>query len=231
VAGKDVEVHLAPAGGLQTYAQPYPRFIDRDLSGPFINAGEQLDIAEVRGTWVQVSTAEDGVIGWVDGRKLLPPVGGAVRVAPTSTQIPAPAAAAPGPTISLTAGTIVGVIASIGIIIGAVMQWVHAFFTGFSSFDISAQYLFDNQTRSHDPKIGIFLVALGVIGLLLSLLSRGAIWRVIVGVITIAIPTLYFIQVTEQLSGTGRSFTDVTGAGPWVTGIAGLVLMISTAMR
>jgi hypothetical protein len=151
-------------------------------------------------------------------------------MAPAGGQLPAPVATAK-PTISLTAGTIVGVVASIGIIVGAVMQWVHAFFVGFSSFDISAQYLFDNHTRSQDPKIGIFLVALGVIGLLLSLLSRGAIWRAVVGVLAIVIPTLYFIQVAEALSGTSRSFTDVTGLGPWVTGAAGLVLLVSAAMN
>jgi hypothetical protein len=231
VAPKNAEVHLAPADGLQTYSQPYPRFIEGDASGPLINAGEQLNIAAVQGTWVQVSTPADGVLGWVDGRKLIPPVNPPVRMAAaTTTQMPAPATSST-PTVTLTAGTIVGIIASLGIVLGAALHWLHSFFSGVTSFDIPVQFLFDNHTRSSDPNIGIFLVALGIAGLLLSLFARGAIWRVLIGILAIAIAAAFFIQIAEALSGSSRSFTDVTGAGPWVTGVAGLLLMVSTVLN
>lgn len=231
VAPKNVNVHLAPFGGLQTYKQPYPRFTEDDEAGPMLNDGQEVEVGEVRGTWVQVAFDGD-IIGWVDGRKLVPPVGPPVRMAATSsTQLPPPTTSTSTPTITLTAGTIVGIVASIGIIVGASLRWIQVLFGGVSAFDTPVQFLFNNHTRSQDPNVGIFLVALGIVGMLLSLFARGAIWRVFIGILAIVIAAVFLIQMVELVSGTSRSFTDFTGAGPWVTGVSGLVLMLSAMLN
>jgi hypothetical protein len=225
VGRKNVEVHVAPADGLQAYTQPYPRFVDADFTGPRINAGEQLDIAVVQGAWVQVSTPDDGVIGWVDGRKLIPPVTAPVTMAPIpeTTRMQSRV-------FAVTFEAIVAAVASIGIAVGALLDWLqgrHAV----SAMGVPMQYLFDNRTAANQPRLGYLLLGVAAVALVLSFIPRAAIWRVLLGAIVIAVASAFCIQLAQATSGTNKAFLDVVGAGPWVTGTAGLLLLCSPALR
>jgi hypothetical protein len=50
---------------------------------------------------------------------------------------------------------------------------------------------------------------------------------VLVGALTIAIATLYLIQLGNSASRGFQTFGDVMGPGAWVTGAAGLLLVLS----
>jgi hypothetical protein len=224
VARKHAYVHLAPADGLQTYAQPYPRFIDTDESGPVINAGEQLAVGAVQGPWVQVSTGDE-VIGWVDGRKLIPPVSAPVMMAPIPETTRRQRRV-----FALSPEAIVGALASIGIAVGALLEWTQGRHAR-SAMHVPVQYLFDNRTTADQPRFGYFLIGIAVVAFVLSLIPKAAIWRVFLGAIVVAIATLFCVQLAEAVSDKSKSFVDVVGAGPWVAGASGLLLVCSPLFR
>ena len=87
----------------------------------------------------------------------------------------------------------------------------------------------DAHTTSHDPRLGYFVVGLGFLGVLLSFARDPRLGRGIVGLATLGIAMLFCGQVAVQLSDqhSRMSFTDIVGAGPWITGIAGLALAAS----
>jgi hypothetical protein len=223
VAG-DAGVHLTPDDGLQTFVEPYPRFTGGDQSGTRLDGRAVVNVVAVQGTWAQVAV-EGAIVGWVDGRRLLPPLGGSA-VHPSSVAMPAPEHETRS-VISLDLGAIVGLIGSVGILVGSAMTWVRFLFIGVSSYDIAFAFLFDDKTRSHNPRLGAVLVVLGVIGIIVSLFARAGFGRVLVGALALGFAVLYLIQVARATSNGPQSFGDVIGAGAWVTGGAGLLLVLS----
>jgi hypothetical protein len=76
--------HLVPDEGVQTFAQAYPGIThDGSHRGPFLQGRTVVEVVRAQGDWVQV--AVDGApVGWVEGRRLVPPVG-----PPTVAPLPA----------------------------------------------------------------------------------------------------------------------------------------------
>jgi hypothetical protein len=214
-------VHLAADAGVQAYKQPYPR-VETDGSHrvAFIPGRAVVHVVGTQGAWAQVMIDGD-VVGWVEGSQLIPPIG--TPIMPPRNQV----AAAPSNPTAINVDSLVAVLASIGIIMGAVLDWTQGI--AVNSFKIPAAFLLDAHTTSHQPRIGHVVVALGVLGVLLSFARGARPWRGLVGVVALGVSVLYCAQIAVQLSDvhSSTSFTDVVGAGPWLTGIAGLALLVS----
>jgi hypothetical protein len=222
----DADVRAVPAEGLQTYPEPYPRFFEGAEPGPRVVGSVQVQ--DVKGMWALVSV-DDEVRGWVDGRRLQPPISPPVIVSATPTgTMPTPSrAAAPG-AVAISIDGIIGALAAIGILVGAALDWTQGI-AGVTSFKIPVPFLFDYQTTSRSPDLGWFLIAIGVVAIFVALFVRPGIWRVLLGLLALVAASLFFIQIGRGLSdsNTNLSFTDIVGPGPWVTAISGFVLMLS----
>jgi hypothetical protein len=224
VARKKVDLHAAPADGLQTYKRPYPRFTESEEAGPKLIAGQEVEVGVSRGTWVQLSRG--GVfLGWVDGRKLIPPISAPVRMAPVPQS-----ERTPRHVFAISLEAIVGAVASVGIAVGALLDWTqgrHAV----SALRVPVQYLFSNRTAAHQPRVGYVLFGIAIVSFVLSFIPRAAIWRVLLGAIVVAIVSAFWMQLAEALSDSNKAIVDVVGAGPWVTGLSGLLLVCSPLFR
>lgn len=223
--GAKADVHLTPDGGIQTYSEPYPG-LQRDAStrGPYIPGREILHVSAAHGDWVQVTVNGDA-LGWVDGRQLVPPVSG-----PTARRYDAalPAPAFPSTNaMSVNIDVLVGSLAGVGVVIGALIDWTQRI--AVNSFRIPLLVLFDPKTTSSQPRLGYFVVAIGLLGVLVCFFQSLRLLRVLFGLLALVAAALYCGQVASQLSDIGSrlSFTDIVGPGPWVTGIAGIVLAAS----
>jgi hypothetical protein len=217
-------VHLAADSGVQAYTEPYPRFKSNGSNrAAFIPGRAVVHVAGVQGAWVQVMLDGD-VVGWVEGAQLIPPIGVRPTVPLLPNQMP-PMVATNQPAINID--TFVAVLAGIGIIMGAVLDWTQGIAA--NSFKIPALFLFDPHTKSPDPHLGYFVVGLGVAGVFLAFVRNARMWRGLAGAAAIGVAVLYCGQVGVQLSDINSklSFTDVVGAGPWLTGIAGVALLSS----
>ena len=222
------DVREVPAEGLQTYPEPYPRFFEGAEPGPRVVGSVQVQ--DVKGMWVLVSV--DGEVrGWVDGRRLQPPVDPPVIVSAAPAGSPVPKAAAPG-AFAISIDSIIGAIAAIGIMVGAALDWTQGF-AAVTSFKVPVMFLFDYKTTTRDPHLGGFLIVVGVIALVVSLFVRAGIWRVLLGILALVAASLFVIQIARGLSDSNSnlSFTDIVGPGPWVVGISGFVLMLSPVFR
>jgi hypothetical protein len=220
-----VDVRAVPAEGLPTYPEPYPRFFEGSEPGPRVVGNVQ--VSDVKGMWALVSV--DGEVrGWVDGRRLQPPINPPVIMSAAPPAPPARSrAAAPG-AFGISIDGIIGALAAIGIIVGAVLDWTQGV-AGVTAFKVPVTFLFDYKTTTQNPELGWFLIAIGVMALVLSLFVRAGIWRVLLGILALVAASLFVIQIAREISNssTNLSFTDVVGPGPWVTGISGIVLMLS----
>ena len=226
--GPPPRVHLAPDAGLQTYVEPYPGMHAGASARLTQLAARQLvTVSAERGDWAQV--AVDGVdVGWVDGRRLVPPVtGAATSGAPVCAAGPAvvpPTPAAPAVTVDLFAG----VLASAGIVLGAVLSWTQG--VSVSSFSIPVEFLFEPHTT-----------AAGTLGSAGSSSpsgswgwwSRSSMRRGVGGVVLGALATLAAVVYMAQIAAAlppGSDFSDAIGPGAWVTLIAGVGLMLSAVL-
>jgi hypothetical protein len=216
-------LHLTADEGVQAYKEAYPR-LEKDGSHrtAFIPGRSIVHVAATQGTWAQV-IVEGQVVGWVEGSYLVPPIG--TRIAAPAPNQPPPPVARNGTTINV--GTLVAVLAGIGIIMGAVLDWTQG--VGANSFKIPAAFLVDRNTRTLNPRLGYLVVALGIVGLLLAFVRNGRGWRALVGLAAVGVAVLYCGQIAIGLSDihSSASFTDFVGAGPWLTGIAGVALVAS----
>src|SRR5207253_8731525 len=82
------DVRLSPDAGIQTFPEPYPS-IHRDgtMRRSYIPGRAIVHVSAVKGDWAQVSVDGD-VVGWVDGRQLLPPVSGSMATPGRETHRP-----------------------------------------------------------------------------------------------------------------------------------------------
>ena len=212
------DMHISPDGGIQTFVQP-----DGATLGPHIAGREILQVASIRGAWAQV-VIDGEAVGWVDGRRLLPPVAGLIssEVAEghnaASTSIGSPA---------IGVEALVSALAAIGVLIGALLDWTQGI--AVNSFKLPVAFLFDPQTASRDPRLGYLLMGIGLLGLAFSFVPNATVFRFLLGALALGVASLYCAQIAHQISlaGGGESFTDVVGAGPWVTGVSGAVLLLS----
>ena len=214
-------VHLTADAGVQAYGQPYPRVeTDGSHRAAFIPGRAVVHVVGTQGAWVQVMI-DDEVVGWVEGSQLIPPIGTPI-ISPRN-QVAVPASNA----TTINVDGLVAVLASIGLVMSAVLDWTQGI--GVNSFKIPAAFLVDAHTTSRQPRIGHLVLALGILGVLLSFARGARSWRGLIGVAALGVSVLYCVQVAVQLSDvhSSTSFTDVVGAGPWLTGIAGIALFVS----
>jgi hypothetical protein len=217
------DVRLSPDAGIQAFSEPYPG-IQRDgtMRRSYIPGRAIVHVSAVKGDWAQVSVNGD-VVGWVDGRQLLPPVSGSKAMPGRET--PMPSRLPDRKTVPVD--VLVGVLAGVGVLVGALIDWTRI--VAVNSFRIPAAFLFDPKTTSRDPRLGYVVLAIGLLGVCVAFLPRARGWRVVLGLLALLVGALYCAQVASLLSDRGGrvSFTEFVGPGPWVTGIAGFVLAIS----
>lgn len=227
-AAANAAVHLSPDAGIQAYSEPYPRVQPGGtMRRAFIPGREVVHVSATRGDWVEL-TANGYDVGWVDGRQLVPPAAGtSPRYVPAA---PAPMSASTNAQI-LQVDVLVGALAGIGVLIGALVDWTQGI--AVNSFHLPAAFLFDSRTTSRDPRLGWLVIVIGLLGVLISFLPLPGGWRVLLGLLAVLVAVLYCGQVASRLNDLGAhaSFTDVVGAGPWVTGIAGIVLAMSPLFK
>jgi hypothetical protein len=148
-ATTDVSTHVTPETGIQTYSEAYPPY--PATLGPFLPGGRAVEVVDVRGTWAHVF-ADGEEQGWVEGAQLHPPVGVAV---PPATTLPPASAVASDSRSSISPGQIVGTVGALGMIIGALVTWTQV--VSINAFKFPVQFLFDNKTQSHNPRLGWFI--------------------------------------------------------------------------
>jgi hypothetical protein len=208
--------------GVQAYKEPYPRVVsDGSTRAAFIPGRTVVDIAAVQGVWAQV-TVDDEVVGWVSGARLIPPI--ETRLVPPPNNAPSDIATDHQ---AINVDMVVATLAGIGILIGAVVDWNQGIAA--NSFQIPVAFLVDTNTTSRDPRLGYFVLGLGIVGAFLSFVRSARVWRVLVGSAALGIAVLYCCQVAVGLSDhhSNASFTFVVGDGPWLTGLAGVALVAS----
>jgi hypothetical protein len=224
--GTDVTTHLTPDTGIQAYPQPYPPYPGE--LGPFLSGRRAVQVVAVRGVWAHVF-ADGADQGWVEGGRLLPPIGAAIPHAPTPGA--AGGSVAPGRQSAFSPGQVIGAVSALGMIVGALVTWTQI--VSLNAFKFPVQFLFDNKTQSHDPRLGWFIIVLGVLGLAASIVRGAELFRTIIGILGVIIAVLFLLQVANGLTaavGPFRpqvGFTDIVGGGPWITGIAALMLGVS----
>jgi hypothetical protein len=130
----------------------------------------------------------------------------------------------------LRPATIAGLVGSIGVLVGSILPWFDSPRLVWSAFDMPVALLFDYRTSAQNPKIGALLVVIAIIALVCSFLRRARWIALPCGVLAIAVPVLYQIQMSDALRHYG-SATDVVGVGLWLTGSAGILLAISPLLR
>ena len=217
---------MTPDAGIEAFREPYPRLNnDPDGMRMVIHGGHPVDIIDLRGTWAHV-VVEGTDCGWVNGQLLVPPT-----VATTATFAGVAPLAQPESAshrwYSLAFDSVLGASAGVAIIIGAFLEWARR--ASLNSFKIPVQFLFDPHTTSEQPRLGWFVLAVGVLGAVFSFFPGLTMLRVLFGVLGLGIGALYMISVARALNDAGstRSFTDLVGAGPWLVSSAGLVLLCS----
>ena len=229
-AAREGSTHLTPDSGIQAYPQPYPSFPAE--RGPFLPGRSVVHVVDVRGVWARVTA--DGAVGWVEGARLLPPIGAAVTHG-SPTVRPSTATIASSHQAAIMPDQVIGAVGALGMIIGALVTWTQVF--SLNAFKFPVQVLFDNKTHSRDPRLGWFIVVLGALGLAASIVRDAGFWRTLIGLVGVVIVALFFVQIASGLSAsigpfrTHISFNDVVGGGPWITGVAALVLGLSPVFR
>jgi hypothetical protein len=216
--------HLTPDAGLQAMVAPDPNA----ALAPFLAGRIAVLVSTTRGSWAEVELeGESKPTGWVDGRQLIPPIN-------DPTAAPRTAAVTPGPTIppvrtspDLVKNSIAG-LASGGIILGVLLDWLN--FPGTNAFHIPFPSLFDYKNTSADPKLAYFLLACGIVGLILSFVDHTGVGRVLCGGVAVLLSILYVAWLGHDLPSSVQ-VTDLMGPGVWVAGIGGVILMVSPAIH
>ena len=185
------------------------------------DCGSRFDAPDDRpANWADVDA-----IGWVDGRQLIPPITQAtstIATPPTRTQL----RLGEGQTSNEVTRNVIAALASAGILLGVVLDWLsvgpsNAFHVPFSS-------LFDYSNASPDPKLAYFVLAFGLVGLIFSSVEGAGVIRALCGGLALGAAILFVASVGHDLPSS-VSVTDLIGPGPWITGISGLILLISPA--
>jgi hypothetical protein len=219
-----------PSDGLQTYAHPYPRFVADEERGRRLGAHEVVEVVDVKGMWAHV--AVDGeIVGWVDRQRLQPAgvLPEAKVVVPPRDRLPAPAPAARAATFAVTLDAVLAAVGSLGIVVGAFAGWTRGI-ARLSSFKVALPFLWDFRTTADNPKLGWFLVAIGLCALVSSFVAGARRLRGALALLAIGAVALFCVQLARTLPAHGPSFTDIAGPGVLVTGAAALVLLVSSVV-
>jgi hypothetical protein len=128
-------------------------------------------------------------------------------------------------TLTLGPGMVLGTIATIGLIVAMFMSWRG---TDTQPSDIPLAFLFDDTTTATDPSILLLLVPMALLLGVGTLLPQASAARVIGGLGTIAVVTLFGVQLQQALDNIpGANLGDVLDTGFYVAAIAGLLGLVS----
>jgi hypothetical protein len=128
-------------------------------------------------------------------------------------------------TPTLGPGMVLGAVATIGLIVAMFMSWRA---TSIHPSDIPLAFLFDNSTTANDPSILLLLIPMAVLLGLGTVLPQASAARVIGGLGTIAIVTLFGVQLQQALDKIpGADLGDALDTGFYVAAIAGLLGLVS----
>lgn len=125
----------------------------------------------------------------------------------------------------MTPERVLGALGSAGILIGSLVNWYG--YRSSNSFHVPLPLLFDHTTTSTDPKLAYPLLILGIVGLVVSLLDGPAFVRLLCGGLAVVAAALFLIMVR---SGSSRALGHLLGAGLWITGLSGIVLLVGPAL-
>jgi hypothetical protein len=183
-----------------------------------------------------------------------PPAEGTPPAAPPPPTPPAstPPAAAPAPSttasattgggLPIGAGQIVAILGAVVVAVSTFLDWIDvsargASITG-SATDVPVQFLYDKNTDSVDPSLLVLLIPAAVLLLLGALIPKGKVFGILGGLLAIAVPVLYAVQVQrgldDDLASTNIGLTDFIGIGVYVAfagGVIGLVGAILSRTR
>ncbi|MFH1329906.1 MAG: SH3 domain-containing protein [Actinomycetota bacterium] len=209
--------HQAPTGGLPAWASPDPS------AAPIaeLAARVQLRIEETRGDWARVS-GSNGWTGWVDARRLGPlgrSGGGGLALGGLALR-PLP------------------LVGAIALIVATFLSWIKA--TGITGsvggWDVGLPILWNIDNPGDQPRIGLILLIVGIIGLAAAFIPRaGRGLAAFTGLLSIVIGGLYALQVIrffDRLAGAtaGDTLSHAIGIGPWVALAGGLLLLIGAML-
>jgi len=209
--------HQVPSSGMPAWANPDP------AAAPIaeLAARVQLRIDETRGAWARV-TGSNGWTGWVDARRLAPlgkaGGGGAMALGGLALR-PLP------------------LIGAIALIVATFLSWIKAtdMFASSDGWDVGLPILWSITNPGDQPRIGLILLIVGIIGLAGALIPKaGRGLAAFTGLLGIVISGLYIVQVVRLFdrslgAGAGDTLSHAIGIGPWVA-LAGAVLLLIGAM-
>jgi hypothetical protein len=136
------------------------------------------------------------------------------RLLPPRPGPPGPAGAPAAP--DLPRDRAVAAFASVAIGVSALLDWT----TATTAFGFPARVLADPGATAGQPRLGMLLVALGLLGLVIALARPGATGRIVTGALAAGIAVLFWWRVAGGL-----------GLGPVLAGVAGVVLATSPLLR
>jgi hypothetical protein len=211
--------HRVPAGGLRAWDEPDPSLQPSSRLEPRV----ELQIAERKGDWAR-GVGSNGWSGWIDARKL-------EEMKPTSA----------GGTIDLGGIKLrpLPAIAAAALALASFLPWLsigggigQGAGVTTNSFDIALSFLWD-YTAAGSPYLGFALLALAAAALFMATVAKPNPGLVrLLGVITIAITTLFVVQMYRGVTEGGGTIGDVfdfLGFAVWVAIGAGVALL--TAAR
>lgn len=209
--------HRVPAGGMRAWDEPDPSAQPSSR----LEARVELQIAERRGDWAR-AVGSNGWTGWVDARKLEPMKAAAARS---------------GGTIDLGGFKLrpMPLVGAAGLALAAFLPWlsIGGGLTGgpavtTNAFDIALAFLWD-LTAAGSPYLGILVVGLAVVALVAAAASKpNPGLTTLAGVGTIAVTTLFLVQMYRGVTDGGGTISDVVdylGLAPWVMFGSGIVLL------
>ena len=129
---------------------------------------------------------------------------------------------------TLGPGMVLGAIATVGLIVAMFMSWrsgaVHP-------SDVPVAFLFDHTTTASDPSILLLLIPMAVLLGVGTTLPRAGAARLIGGLGTIVVVTLFGVQLQQTLDEIpGANLGDVLQTGFYVAAIAGLLGVVSSLL-
>jgi hypothetical protein len=126
---------------------------------------------------------------------------------------------------TLGPGMVLGALATIGLIVAMLMSWravdVHP-------SGVPVAFLFDDTTTATDPSILLLLIPMAILLGIGTLLPQASAARLIGGLGTIAVVTLFGVQLQQALDKIpGSDLGDALETGFYVAAIAGLLGLVS----
>lgn len=128
--------------------------------------------------------------------------------------------------VSISAGMVLGALASVGLIVSMFMSWRSG--AGHPS-DIPASFLWD-RTATSNPSLLIFLIPLAAVMVIGTVMPMGAAARLLAGIGTLIVVGVFAYQLHRITDDLGLSFGDALDTGFYIAAIAGVLAVVSGLM-